>query len=105
MKKAHKNFERKIVKSFKECPKRFYSYVNSKQHTRSGISHIRKDDDSITNTDTETAQLLCDYFSSVFIDNEDDNLPDFNIHANPDDIVDLEFTVIEVEKRKYLSWS
>lgn len=100
VKKAHERFEKNLVQSFKNCPKKFYSYVRNKQNTRIGITQLKKEDGSVTIDDRDTAQTLCDFFSSVFIKDEDDNLPAFlpDIH-HQESLDDIDFSITDVEAK------
>ncbi len=60
----------------RERAKRFYSYIRSKQKVKAGMSRIDRGDGSMTESDKETADILCSYFKSVFV-KEDQPLPDF----------------------------
>ena len=44
----------------------FYRYVNKKLSSRSGVGSLKRSDGSITNDPREKAELLNNYFSSVF---------------------------------------
>ena len=62
-----KNIERDIAKQAKTNPKRFWNYVNSKTKTRQGISQLQvPNTDSMTESDTDKAEVLQNHFCSVF---------------------------------------
>ena len=64
-----KNIERDIAKQAKTNPKRFWNYVNSKTKTRQGISQLKvPNTDTMTESDTDKAEVLQNHFSSVFTD-------------------------------------
>ena len=67
--------EKNTAYGAKENPKKFWSYVKSKSKTKTSISDMYKDNNKteLTNTDSEKADVLGEFFSSVFtidIDNE-----------------------------------
>ena len=67
------NIEKKIALEAKESLKSFWSYVNSCTKTDSQIPDLIKPDGESTSDDTEKAQVLNTYFSSVFTDEYDRN--------------------------------
>ena len=67
--KDRKARERNIAESAKSNCKNFWKYVNSKRKVKSGISelHTEVDGKKVTGTsDSEKADILADFFSSVF---------------------------------------
>ncbi len=51
-------------------PKEFYSYARNKSVLGSTISPLATIDDNINNEDTEMANILNDFFASVFTDED-----------------------------------
>ena len=79
--KGKKIMEKNIAKQIKTNPKSFWSYTQSKLKTRSGIPDLEKDqngDKSYAKDDQEKADLLQEYFSSVFTSEPRDALPEFS---------------------------
>jgi hypothetical protein len=78
--KSKKNFERKLAQDVKNNPKKFWSYVNAKTKTRVGVPNLSKSGNEkgkdLTVNDQEKADILADFFSSVFT-----NEPDGSIRA------------------------
>ena len=67
--KAQKQYEKDIINQIKQNPKKFWQYAQAKMATRMGIPNLIKSDDDkddLTKSDSEKAQVLADYFSSVF---------------------------------------
>ena len=67
--KAQKQYEKDIINQIKHNPKKFWQYAQAKMATRMGIPNLIKsedDKDDLTKSDSEKAQVLADYFSSVF---------------------------------------
>ena len=78
MEKTQREDKKKLLKRITDKPKRFYSYVRSKQKVKPVIPHLRKENNETTN-DQETADVLGKFFESV-ITTEDDGdsiLPEF----------------------------
>ena len=64
---AKRNFERKITRSLKSSSKPFYSYLRNRKQVKTIVTSLKKVDGSLTNSDQETADVFCDAFSSVFV--------------------------------------
>ena len=60
--------KKSIISQIKENPKKCWQYAQAKMKTRTGIPNLIKSDskDDLTNSDSEKAELLANYFSSVF---------------------------------------
>jgi len=66
--KADRDMHRKnILKSFKGNPKKFYGFMRSVQTVKCKVARLKRADGSLTSDDSETAQVLCNYFGSVFV--------------------------------------
>lgn len=80
--KAVKSKEKEIASEIKENPKKFWSYVNSKTKTRTGISDLVMNNDNntetLTSNDKEKADTLSAFFSSVFTVESNDNYPNLD---------------------------
>lgn len=73
--RERKNKEKQIAETANTNCKSFSSYVNSKRKTKSGVSELHTVQDGTTviaTTDIEKAEILAEFFSSVFT-NENDN--------------------------------
>jgi hypothetical protein len=73
--KAQKLQEKIIAKSVKSNPKKFWAYAQSKSKSKIGISDLYKDGTKLTSTDTEKAEVLSDFFVSVFTNEDTENMP------------------------------
>ena len=65
--KAVKDQEREIAKKAKSDPKAFWSFVNRKTKLKSAIPDLLKPDGSMTANDAEKANVLGEFYSSVFV--------------------------------------
>ena len=87
--------EKDIAKNAKTNPKKFWQYANSKRKTKSGIAELKYKNDkgkiNITECEKDKANVLANFFSSVFTKEPEGDLPTFR-DAN------LEF---EFEKRVF----
>ena len=66
----------------KTNPKSFFNYVSSKTKAKSGVPNLINDTGKLTDTDLEKAEVLKSFFSSVFTEETDDPLPDFNTKSD-----------------------
>jgi uncharacterized protein YqfB (UPF0267 family) len=88
-----------IAENVKHNPKKFWSYVQSKTKTCSSIPDLYIDSDkkTLTSSDSEKANFLADFFSSVFTEEDDLVMPELDI--NPD-IPKLDILNISAETNK-----
>ena len=97
-KKAKSSYERKIAEQAKENNKPFWSYVKAKTGTRTGIADLKKDDGSIAKTDKEKADVLNNFFQSVYTNEPEDDLPEPPIYDFRSELSDFDITEQEVNK-------
>jgi hypothetical protein len=75
VRKAKANMERKIAKN----AKKFWQYANSKWKTKSGISELKykkeNGEEDKTSTDKKKAEVLANFFSIVFTNEPDGEIP------------------------------
>ena len=76
IKKAKKNHEKKIAENSKSNPKMFWRYVQDKLKSNVGISVLHGPDGELKTTDKDKADVLNEYFSSVFTREDISSLPD-----------------------------
>ena len=71
--------EKEIAKNVKSNPKMFWKYANSKRKTNTGISELKfkteEGEERKTTTDKEKAEVLANFFSSVFTIEPEGELP------------------------------
>jgi hypothetical protein len=99
VRKAVKMYEHNIASQCKKSPKNFYKYVRSKTKTKTGIGNL-KHDGGVAQTDSQKAEILNDFFVSVFT-KEDSNIPEFN-KRDYNTILELP-TITETEVKKKLA--
>ena len=79
LKKARREFEKKLFKEVKKNPKALYRYLNSGKQGRVPICRLRRRNlGTETLNDKESAEELNDFFHSVFVREEDSDLLAFN---------------------------
>ena len=77
--KLQKQFEMKLAAEAKSNPKAIWKYINSKTKTRVGVSELNTDPadptSKLTTSDKEKAEVLGQFFSSVFTTEPDGDIP------------------------------
>jgi len=76
-------YKKRILKSYKGQPKKFYGYMRNLRTVKERVSQISKWNGELTTSAMETAKALEDYFSSVFID-EREYTQSYNDKVNMD---------------------
>ena len=71
LKKAKKEFERKLAADCKKNPKSFYRYANFKSKAHKKIIRLKNKNGFIAMSDAENANILNNFFSSVFTREDD----------------------------------
>ena len=90
-------FEKDIAEKSKEMPKKFWGYVNSRMKTRPGIPNLKKPD-GMTEDDEQKAEVLQEFFTSVFTKEDlSKELPTLE-SKGCGDIGDIDFDEEEVYK-------
>lgn len=98
--KALKYYEREIAKNAKKNPKAFYKLVNSKTKVASSVSELHTSDGKTASTDRDKAEVLNDYFSSVFTVENESDIPDIQVNDVPETpLSDINFDRDDVIKR------
>ena len=76
---AKRKFEHSIVESMSVNSKAFWGYVKERTKSKSGISSLKDPDEKLIDSDTDQANLLNNFFVSVFVDEPSGELPVFNV--------------------------
>ena len=97
VKKAKKQKEINIAKEAKTNPKALFDYVASKTKQREGIANLVKDDGSLTKNEGEKAQVLSQFFKSVYTCEGDGPVPDFESKFSKP-IAHIEVSEADMEK-------
>ena len=96
--KANRDYEKKVAEESKRNPKMFFNYANSKMKNKSGIADLNKGDGSKTKTDQEKAELLNNFFQSVFVEEDSGPLPEFEGYEFDTELNDFDITMESVRK-------
>ena len=73
--KAKIEFEKKLADNVKNDSKSFYAYVRSKQRSKVRVGPLKDTSDKIISDNKEAANLLNEYFASVFTVENVNNVP------------------------------
>ncbi|KAK3748516.1 hypothetical protein RRG08_008677 [Elysia crispata] len=96
--KAKIRLEKTVAEQAKRNPKSFWSYVKAKTSTRSGIGDLKRDDGTIASTDKEKAQVLNDFFQSVFTEEPDGELPKAPQFTFNSPLTNIDFKTEDIRK-------
>ena len=102
IKRAKREYERKISHECKENPKKFWQYVQEKTKCVSGISPLDKGDGNLAFDSKEKADILNRFFSSVFTHENVDNVPDLEPGSRSDHTFLSDVVITEEAVRKKL---
>ena len=94
-----RDFQTRLVRSFKGNPKRFFGYVRSKQVVKASVTNLCKEDGSVTTSDKEAAEALNSYFQTVFVTEEPLQDADHDPTSNFTQPVQVEFNASTVKKK------
>ena len=97
VKQAKIDYEKSIALNAKKEPKRFWKYVKQKTKPKSSIGNLLKTDGTSTETDSEKADELNNFFASVFTRENLSNIPtvqDLNFDK-PLETIDININQVE----------
>jgi len=69
------SYNHKMLDSFQGNPKKFYGFLNSQKTVKQGVLQLTKKDGTLTTSDRQVAQTLCDFFGEVFTKEVDKSDP------------------------------
>ena len=78
IRKAKKRYEKNVAKDSKSNPKQFWKFVQEKMKVKQGISVLKNEDGSLSESDFDKAETLNNFFASVFTREDKSNVPSFN---------------------------
>ena len=93
------DFEKKLASETNANPKAFYKYVWSKMKTKETIGNLKSKQGFTVYTDEEKANALNEKFSSVFTEEDVNNLPTPPHYDHIGEITNIFFTTEAVEKK------
>ena len=75
IRKSKRTFEKKLAGNIKNCSKSFYAFVRSKQKVRDKVGPLENNMENIISNGFQMAEVLNEYFSSVFTTEDISSLP------------------------------
>ena len=87
-----------MAKKAKTESKHFWKYIKCKVKTQSNVTNLEKMDSSLTKSEKEKAEVLNDFFSSVFTRENCDRIPDFEEKEFETPLGSININVSVVEK-------
>ena len=75
IRKSKRTFEKKLAGNIKNDSKSFYAYVRSKQKVRNKVGSLENNSGHIISDGFHMAEVLNEYFSSVFTKEDVSSLP------------------------------
>ena len=74
---SKRKFEKGVADSIKTSPKSFWTYINDQTKTRSNIGDLKDSQGNLKTSDGDKANILNDFFASVFTHETGSDLPSF----------------------------
>ena len=93
-----KEREQTLAKNIKSDPKAFFNYVSSMSKPKEGVANLVKEDGSLTVSDSEKAEVLNNFFSSVFTEENKDNIPPFDCRSDKE-VSNISISVDDMRKK------
>ena len=81
VKRAKRAKEQKVAKEAKVNPKVLYQYFSSMCKQKESVPNLERPDGTITDTDTEKAQVLSNFFKSVYVKEGGEPMPEFKANV------------------------
>ena len=82
IKQMKRKRENKIAKDIKHNPKAFYQYIASKTTKKEGVADLVDENGILTSNDEDKCNIINNFFSSVFTQEDTSDIPAFNCNHN-----------------------
>ena len=96
--KAQRNLEKKLAKEAKTNPNGVWKYTKTKTSCRSGIADLDKGDGTKTKSDSEKAEVLNNFFKSVFTTEDSSSFPKLDDYNFTEELKDIEIKEEEIQQ-------
>jgi hypothetical protein len=100
---AKRNYEMKLAENVKKDSKSFYAYIRSKQRSKDKVGPLKNTIGKVVTDDKEAANMLNEYFSSVFTIEDCSNIPEpvkvFEGKIETEGLLELKITREMVENK------
>ena len=87
VRRAKRLYENKIANKIKTDPKLYYRYARSKMDVKDGIGPLTDEDGNVISDNKDMAQVLNQYFTTVFTDENMDNIPESRCLCSDENIL------------------
>lgn len=98
LRRAKYMYEKDLTAKIKDENKLFWSYVRSKTKTKSTVSQITNSEGELSKSDQETADILNNFFTSVFEAEGDGPIPEFEQRHYENELSDIMITEEIIDK-------
>ena len=93
--------QKNIAKACKGNPKKFWNYIKSKSKNSSCVGDMKyknkNGDEYIAKSNEDKANAFCDYFSSVFTEEDDNSFENLSYKDNLNEMTDICFNVDDIK--------
>ena len=87
VRRAKRLYENKIANNIKTDPKLYYRYARSKMDVKDGIGPLTGEDGNVISDNKDMAQVLNQYFTTVFTDENMENIPESRCLCSDENIL------------------
>ena len=98
LRKSKYCYEKDLAARIKTDNKLFWSHVRAKTKTKSTLGALENRQGNLTSDETECANILNEYFASVFEVEEDDQIPEFEERNYDSALTDIEINKDQISK-------
>ncbi len=95
---AKRKFEKRLADGYNENSRPFYSYIKKKTKSRPSIGPFKDKNEKVVTEDQEMAEVLNEFFSSVFTKENTTNVPEAE-NMETEEIKTVRITEWEVKKK------
>ena len=99
IRRAKRDYEKKLARESKSNPKAFFKYANSKLKTRCAVPNLIQSNGTLTDNDRNKAEELNSYFKSVFTNEDLASIPAFENQSDDNSLEDIEINEAIVLKQ------
>ena len=96
---ARRDLEGNLVKNMKASPKILWKYINLRLKAKAQVGDLRRGDGSFAQTSEDKAEELNMFFSSIFTEENLNDIPNLEDRSNGYYIDDVEFAAEDIKRR------
>ena len=97
--RLQKNREKDVANTAKANPKKFWQYINRTTKIVTGIGDLETPSNGLTGNDKDKAEILANFFSSVFTQENMENMPTVTMSKSNGGLKSYEIGVEDVRKK------